>query len=163
MRRSVKTEKSIIRKRVKALRFLYGSDLLSSRVSDNVFSLVREKFHHIDSIGCYNAIGSEVNLRVLYARLGSHILQVPVVTPTSMFFEKEVQIVLVPMVAFDKLGNRLGYGCGYYDRFLRGKSVVKVGIAYSFQYISHLPTSDHDEPMDYVVTERGIHTFKHVC
>lgn len=67
--------------------------------------------------------------------------------------------LLVPLVAYDRDGYRLGYGGGYYDRALRAlrraRSVVAVGMAYTGQLVSGLPRAAHDEPLDWIVTERG--------
>jgi 5-formyltetrahydrofolate cyclo-ligase len=63
----------------------------------------------------------------------------------------------VPGVAFDKNGYRLGYGKGFYDRFLAEKKTVAVGLGYSFQLISSLPLGSHDKSLDAIATEDGIH------
>ena len=70
-------------------------------------------------------------------------------------------IVLVPLLAFDKYKNRIGYGKGYYDRFLsscakRKKKPIIVGVAFSFQKHHKLPVSKKDFKLDYVITEMGI-------
>ncbi|NLY51688.1 MAG: 5-formyltetrahydrofolate cyclo-ligase [Firmicutes bacterium] len=66
-----------------------------------------------------------------------------------------VDVVVVPGVAFDRRGNRIGYGGGYYDRFLAGKAAGawKVGICFDLQLLEELPRSEHDMPVDAVVTE----------
>lgn len=69
-------------------------------------------------------------------------------------------IVLVPLVAFDARGYRLGYGAGYYDQTicqLRGgdKPARIIGVAYSTQQIDEIPAEPHDETLDMVVTEKG--------
>ncbi|HHZ12396.1 MAG: 5-formyltetrahydrofolate cyclo-ligase [Caldicoprobacterales bacterium] len=71
---------------------------------------------------------------------------------------KEIEVVLVPGLAFDRRGNRLGYGKGYYDRFLIKLSprALKIGLAYSFQIIDEVPIDDFDIPLDIIVTEREI-------
>lgn len=66
-------------------------------------------------------------------------------------------IVLVPGLAFDRAGNRVGFGAGYYDRFLSMAHAFKIGLAYDFQLFDRLPTGPRDIPMDLVVTEFGIH------
>ncbi len=66
-------------------------------------------------------------------------------------------VVLVPGLAFDRAGNRVGYGAGYYDRFLAMAPAVKIGLAYDFQLFDRLPAGPRDIPMDVVVTESGIH------
>jgi 5-formyltetrahydrofolate cyclo-ligase len=69
-------------------------------------------------------------------------------------------ILIVPLVAFDRAGDRLGYGAGYYDMTiarLRGmKKVFAIGIAFAAQEVSDLPKTDHDEKLDFVLTEREI-------
>ena len=69
--------------------------------------------------------------------------------------------VMVPLVAFDKKMNRIGYGKGYYDRILKklrkvNKKIIFVGIAYSFQKYASIPVNKHDVKLDYIFTERGI-------
>ncbi len=63
--------------------------------------------------------------------------------------------ILVPGVAFDHQGHRLGFGGGYYDRFLRrvGRRAVRIGLAYDFQVRPTVYPDPHDEAVDYVVTE----------
>ncbi len=67
-------------------------------------------------------------------------------------------LVGVPLVAFDRAGGRLGYGAGFYDRTLaalrRTAPVVAVGIAFAGQEWPQVPTEPHDEPLDWIITER---------
>jgi 5-formyltetrahydrofolate cyclo-ligase len=73
------------------------------------------------------------------------------------------QILLVPVLAFDADGARLGYGGGYYDRtlaHLRGSGhIVAIGVAYAGQEMASLPHHPHDQHLDRVVTENGVRTF----
>ncbi|MCM2466047.1 5-formyltetrahydrofolate cyclo-ligase [Methanoculleus oceani] len=70
---------------------------------------------------------------------------------------EDVEVVVIPMLAFDAEGNRLGYGAGYYDRFLcRYPHQKKIGIAFSCQEAQSIPADDNDVKMDYIVTEKGI-------
>lgn len=65
----------------------------------------------------------------------------------------EEAVCLVPAVGFDKMGNRIGYGAGYYDKYFeRHKRLVKVGIAYDFQIKDVIPTEENDIKMDYLFT-----------
>jgi len=66
---------------------------------------------------------------------------------------------LVPGVAFDRRGARLGRGGGYYDRLLAGVAGPKIGVAYDWQIVPDLPQSPHDVPMDMVVTDKRILRF----
>ena len=69
-------------------------------------------------------------------------------------------ILLVPLVAYDSSLNRLGYGGGYYDRYIEKldkiKKVIKIGLAFSFQKISSIPTNQYDKRLDFIVTEKEI-------
>ena len=66
--------------------------------------------------------------------------------------------MLVPLVAFDKKLNRVGYGGGFYDRYIKkikkNKKVTTIGLAYSFQEVKKIPTNNFDVKLDYVVTEK---------
>jgi 5-formyltetrahydrofolate cyclo-ligase len=66
---------------------------------------------------------------------------------------EEVDLIIVPGVAFDARGFRLGYGEGYYDRFFPLTSGVSIGIAYSFQLVDTVFPEEHDWPVDFVITE----------
>ncbi len=69
-------------------------------------------------------------------------------------------IILVPLVAFDKNLNRLGYGGGYYDRIIeklsRKKKILKIGLALSVQKINNVPVTKYDKKLDYIVTDKYI-------
>ena len=77
--------------------------------------------------------------------------------PTSNVV-KYPNILLVPLVAFDKNLNRIGYGAGFYDRYIKKikkiKKIVTIGLAYSFQQINKVPVNKHDIKLDYIVTEK---------
>lgn len=67
-------------------------------------------------------------------------------------------VLLVPLLAFDRAGYRLGYGGGFYDRTLeklrRIKRVVAIGVAYQAQMVDQVPIGPHDAPLDFVMTEQ---------
>jgi 5-formyltetrahydrofolate cyclo-ligase len=69
-------------------------------------------------------------------------------------------ILLVPLVGYDGNLNRLGYGGGFYDRYIekieKKKNVIKIGIAFSFQKITSVPTNNYDKKLDFVITEKEI-------
>jgi 5-formyltetrahydrofolate cyclo-ligase len=69
-------------------------------------------------------------------------------------------ILLIPLVAFDKNLNRLGYGGGYYDRliekFSKKKKTIKIGLAFSVQKIARVPTNVYDQKLDYIVTNKYV-------
>ena len=63
-----------------------------------------------------------------------------------------VDLIIVPAVAFDDKGGRIGRGKGYYDRLLKGCNAIKVVVGYSFQMIDAIPIEEHDIKMNYIVT-----------
>lgn len=67
--------------------------------------------------------------------------------------------LIVPLAAFDRAGQRIGYGAGYYDqaieRLSQNEPVLTVGIAFSVQEIGRVPAEPHDRPLDHLVTETG--------
>jgi 5-formyltetrahydrofolate cyclo-ligase len=69
-------------------------------------------------------------------------------------------VLLIPLVAFDKNLNRLGYGGGYYDRLIeklsKKKKNIKIGLAYSVQKIDKIPVNVYDQKLDYIVTNKYI-------
>ena len=69
-------------------------------------------------------------------------------------------ILLIPLVAFDKNLNRLGYGGGYYDRLIiklsKKKKIIKIGLALSVQKIDKVPINVYDQKLDYIVTNKYI-------
>jgi 5-formyltetrahydrofolate cyclo-ligase len=73
---------------------------------------------------------------------------------------EELTIAIIPLLAFDSSGHRLGYGAGYYDRFLScNPRIEKVGVAFSCQEVDAIPADEYDVPLDAVVTEEGIVRF----
>lgn len=90
-----------------------------------------------------------------------------ILQPAASAAETEPDIVLVPFLAFDRRGYRLGYGGGYYDATLKAlrkkKEIVAVGLGYAQQAVLFaLPTEPHDEKLDWVVTPKEAHYFGHV-
>lgn len=70
-------------------------------------------------------------------------------------------VILMPLLGFDKHGTRLGYGGGYYDRTLAAlpKRPRLIGFAFALQEVDHIPRDGHDVPLDAIVTEQGVRNF----
>lgn len=65
-----------------------------------------------------------------------------------------MDLIIVPAVAFDRMGNRVGRGKGYYDRMLSGNKSLKIGVAYDFQLVDQIDgILEEDVPVDIVITE----------
>lgn len=83
-----------------------------------------------------------------------------IMQPLGSAQEVSPDILLVPLLAFDGRGFRLGYGGGYYDRalaFLRAqKKVMAIGLAFAGQMVDQIPTEPHDAPLDAILTEEGL-------
>lgn len=69
--------------------------------------------------------------------------------------ESEIDLIIVPGVAFDLNGGRVGYGGGYYDKFLGrlSRDIIKVALAYKIQIIDKVPMEEHDIRVDYIITD----------
>ncbi len=100
-----------------------------------------------------------LNLEILpYAKsrlhLGAFNIEEPDGDDTTSI--DQIDMVVVPAVAYDRRGNRVGRGKGYYDRLLNDTRAIKVGVAYDFQLVDEIDAETHDVAVDYVITERGI-------
>ena len=75
---------------------------------------------------------------------------------------KKIEVVFIPLLAFDEKGNRIGYGKGFYDKFLSGCTgeVVKIGISFFEAETEFAGVSPHDVPLDYCVTPQKIYNFQ---
>lgn len=74
----------------------------------------------------------------------------------NRFYKSDLELILLPGVAFDRQGKRIGFGRGYYDKFLselEERDIKKVGLAFGFQVVEEIPFDYHDVPVDYIVTE----------
>lgn len=69
----------------------------------------------------------------------------------------ELELILIPGLAFDRMGGRMGYGAGCYDRFLPDCRCVLAALAFEFQMTERVPVEAHDVPMHLVVTEQGVY------
>lgn len=78
-----------------------------------------------------------------------------------VFAPHHLDIVFVPGLLFDTKGNRLGYGGGYYDRFLSQEApqALRIGLAFSCQVVEEIPAMTHDARLDMVVTEEALWRF----
>ena len=71
---------------------------------------------------------------------------------------EELDLALIPGIAFDRNGNRLGFGKGYFDRFLARCRCPFIGLAYELQLVDAIEARPHDVPMDRIVTEKAVYT-----
>jgi 5-formyltetrahydrofolate cyclo-ligase len=118
---------------------------------------------------CLPVVGAQRQLRFASWRPGDAIatnrygIPEPSCAPTDLLAPADLDVVLVPLLGFDRRGYRLGFGGGYYDRsfaFLRGRTdvgkPVLVGVGYAFQEVAALDHQPWDVHLDYVATEREL-------
>ena len=100
--------------------------------------------------GCYETAWLERESELRVDRWG--IREPMEIVPVT---SEDIDVIIVPGLAFDSDGNRLGHGKGYYDRLIdrQARQALKLGLAFDFQIFASVPTSDHDIKMDAVVTE----------
>ena len=154
----------------------------SRKIQDNLFNL--EQYKKFKTIMFFVSFNSEVNTHEMIKNaLGNKTTVVPKVEqheiepsviidfdnlmPSKLgilepieamkIAYKHIDLVLVPGIAFDMEGHRIGYGYGYYDKFLKKvPKAVKIGLCFDFQVVDKVPREEHDVPVDLVVTEKGI-------
>ena len=82
--------------------------------------------------------------------------------PKKKFFRpvspEDIDLVIVPGIAFDRSGERIGYGMGFYDRFLKKirKDTSSIGLAYEFQIVDDIPSEETDVKVNKIITEKRV-------
>ena len=104
-----------------------------------------------DGVMDFQAIAGLKGLRTAH-----YGLREPVPNPNAILPPHTIDSILIPGIAFDRYGHRIGSGKGYYDRFLTRTKAVRIGLAYAFQIIDRVPAEPHDVKMDFIVTESEI-------
>lgn len=92
----------------------------------------------------------KINENTRYEISPFHILE-----PIGEEYIGDIDLIIVPGVAFTKDGKRLGYGGGYYDKYLGGKNIKTIGICFEDQIVEDIPIEEHDRLVDYVLTEEN--------
>jgi len=178
-------EKFSIRKKIRERRSHFpkeSANRASLAICQKLFKLAES--HQRKTIHCYWPINGEVDTRPFISKAKSVGMEVilpktllngkldhfPFISEKKMArgrfgtyhpvgaekYSGPYDLVVVPAVAFDKNCNRLGYGGGYYDTFLRECQALKVGVAYDFQVVPQLPTEQHDVPVNFVISEKEV-------
>ncbi len=194
MAENLKETKSALREEAKRARGLLTLDMSEyDAVSDNFFKSISVNEETV--VGAYWPKGRELDTHLLieqcmergakiglpvvekdsrllkFARYDHDIEMVqgdfgilhPVLNKNTEWLDPD--IFMVPLLAFDRSGYRLGYGGGYYDTTLahykeQRDGVVAVGLAYAKQAcLFNLPRENHDQPMDWIITEQGALSF----
>ncbi len=89
---------------------------------------------------------------------GAYGILEPSPRPRNLVDASTFDLVVVPGSVFDPRGQRIGYGGGYYDRFLvnEGAGLKRAGLAYGFQVVPRIPDQDHDVSVDWIVTDERL-------
>ena len=74
-------------------------------------------------------------------------------TPKEYELVNSVEVAIIPLIACDNLKNRIGFGKGYYDKFLNDKNILKIGVCYDFQVVENFIVNEWDVPLDIIITE----------
>lgn len=152
---------------------------LSTIIVDNIIDL--DIYKRSKVIALYNSLESEVNTKSLIndALLEKKVLLPKIVNDKIVFVEinkntkytksklgvmepigniylGDIDLIIVPGVSFDKELNRLGFGKGYYDKFLSKKDIFKIGICFENQIVSKLPVDSDDIKMDLIITNKRV-------
>lgn len=133
----------------------------SLAISRHVLELPEWK--NVRTVHIYDSVAEwkEVNTDYLKIELGRCWPNIKIisssVSKTATVPSKQFDIIVVPMLGFDKERSRLGLGGGWYDRFLAAQPrALKIGLAYESARLENIPKEPHDVPMDKIVTEKGI-------
>ena len=180
--------KEEIRATMKVLESAQSADVLAEENANILKRLTTMKeFNDADCIGCYISVDGEVDTSEIIKKafemgkkicvpayeddikgyryvvleqessliMGKYKIPEP---KCKIEIEQSPDIVIIPSVAFDFERNRLGHGCGYFDRLLATVSsdTLKIGLAFSFQIVAKITTVETDIPMDKIVLSEGI-------
>ena len=136
---------------------------MSRLITDYAISTV--DWERARSVHVYRSVPGwrEVDTTELLAYIGTSWPNIAVTIgepdKSAVISRKQYDVIIMPLVAFDHHLNRLGFGGGWYDRFLSGqKGAAKIGLAYAFQLIDVIEAHANDVPLDMVVTENGVMT-----
>ena len=94
--------------------------------------------------------------------IGAYGIREPKQNPNNKLSIKDIDIVIVPAVAYDKNCYRLGYGGGFYDRFIKKlkDDAITIGIAFDLQVLNSIPKESHDAQLNYIITETNTYIGK---
>ncbi len=177
-------EKSALRKKILSHRKKYYLKNLSIS-SNKLLNFLEKKNLKSKNIGCYYPFNYEFNILNIIETLEkkNYIISLPRVNKNGKmdffhwslndplkinrygipetFSKKKIfpKILLIPLVGFDNQLNRLGYGGGYYDRYIskvqQKEYIIKIGIGFSFQKVKNISINKYDKKLDYIITENN--------
>lgn len=131
--------------------------LLYSSLPDEVSTaeLINTLYHEGKNILLPSVVGDDIELHEYCGKESMIVGAFGIMEPTGRLFSdyNKINVAVIPGMAFDLQGNRLGRGKGYYDRFLpKIPNAKKIGLCYPFQIVESVPVEAHDIPMDKVIS-----------
>ena len=169
---SISIEKAALRKHLLEKRDATSAelrDISSGKIHENLKKI--SSYINAQNIACYFPIGSEINTHEIMLNIleqGKNLLLPRIIDDNIQFYivsnleklekgsfeimeprdncekAEKIDCVLIPTIGVSKLGIRLGYGNGYYDRFLSSTDTVKISLTYSKQIVKSIPNDPHD-------------------
>lgn len=180
MEKFIKKTKKEIRKEMLKKRDALSKDYVYEQ-SDKVFRLLRSVngFLNAETFFVYVDFRNEIKTDKIIDFLKNKIVFLPKIHGENMYavkkgeetelneygilepksdeaYTEKIDVCIIPLVACSKKGDRIGFGKGYYDRFLRNTSSLKIGLAYSWQVSDDFEKEPFDEKLDIIVTEKEI-------
>ena len=131
--------------------YSFGSEADTKKLIDRLISLGKRVF--LPRVEGKNMVAAE------YCAEGLKKSALGVCEPQGQAYEGQIDVIICPLLAVNSRGYRVGYGGGYYDRYLKNSTAVKAGIGYDFQLTDEFEEDGWDEPLDILITERGIYRF----
>lgn len=184
---NIQEQKKILRKEIKTLKSQYSESEIITKSKD-IFLQFEKLFgdYHYTNVLAYWSLADEVHThRWVEQNYKLKTIFLPVVKNDELivktftgkenmhavppfgikepmdeeFFDyNAIDIVLVPGMAFDRKGYRMGRGKGYYDKFLPNISAIRIGICFDFQLFDQIPINQYDVQMDYIVSNNEVIT-----
>ncbi len=182
---SISVQKAALRKHLLEKRDATSAEFreISSREIHKNLSKV-DSYNNSQNIACYFSIGSEVdthNIMLEILENGKNLLLPKIIDSKMEFYiipnleklekgafdimepkdsckkAKSVDCILIPTVGISKSGDRLGYGRGYYDKYLSSINTVKIALTYSKQIVKSIPRDSSDIKINWMITEDGVY------
>lgn len=153
-------------------------DIASKQIHENLKKI--EQYKNADIVACYYSIGSEVKTQDIMQEILSEgkTLSLPRLKDDKLVFcnvkkisdlekgefgimepkqycptSEKIDVIVVPAIGMTREGHRLGYGKGFYDKFLKDKDITTIALTYAKLVVKNIPNSELDIPIKWIVTE----------
>ena len=173
--------KEVLRKKTRLLLDKISNDdiyLNSNKITSSINNFVQN--NNISSLGLYYPIDKEIDLSGLFS-INGLIIYAPKYIKSKNIYKfalcnntkkslgkfnipepmgntvniNQMELIIIPGIAFDRNGNRLGRGNGYYDKILQNYNGIKIGVCHDIQIINRIPKNSFDQSMNYIISEKN--------